>query len=70
MRAIKIGPSTGPRQAAGGGNFLWDRSGERSANVNYATLAVAAAFPYRGTSLIRYTPPVGPYSSPIPRVLW
>jgi len=26
--------------------------------------------PYRGTSLIRNTPPVGPYSSPMPRNLW
>ena len=25
---------------------------------------------YRGTSLIRNTPPVGPYSSPMPRDLW
>jgi len=24
----------------------------------------------RGTSLIRNTPPVGPYSSPMPRDLW
>ena len=25
---------------------------------------------YRGTSLIRTPPPVGPYSSPMPRDLW
>ena len=25
---------------------------------------------YRGTVLIRNTPPVGPYSSPLPRDLW
>ena len=25
---------------------------------------------YRGTSLVRNTPPVGPYSSPMPRHLW
>ena len=25
---------------------------------------------YRGTSLIRNTPTVGPYSSPMPRDLW
>jgi hypothetical protein len=25
---------------------------------------------YRGSSLIRNTPPVGPYSSPMPRELW
>ena len=25
---------------------------------------------YRGTSLIRTSPPVGPYSSPVPRDLW
>jgi len=25
---------------------------------------------YRGTSLIRNTPPIGPYSSPMPRDLW
>jgi len=27
-------------------------------------------FEYRGTSLIRNTPPVGPYSSPMSRDLW
>ena len=26
--------------------------------------------PYRGTSLIINTPPLGPYSRTIPRVLW
>jgi len=26
--------------------------------------------PYRGTSLIRDTPPVGPYRKPVPRGLW
>jgi len=26
--------------------------------------------PYRGTSLIRNTPPVGPYSRPMPIALW
>ena len=25
---------------------------------------------YRGTSLIRSTPPVGPYSNPMPRTIW
>jgi len=25
---------------------------------------------YRGTSLIRNNPPVGPYSRPMPRALW
>jgi hypothetical protein len=25
---------------------------------------------YRGTSLMRNIPPVGPYSSPMPRALW
>ena len=26
--------------------------------------------PYKDTSLVRNTPPVGPYSSPVPRNLW
>jgi hypothetical protein len=26
--------------------------------------------PYRGTLLIDFPPPVGPYSSPMPRDLW
>ena len=33
-------------------------------------LACPSSNPYRGTSLIRSTPPVGPYSSHMPRDLW
>ena len=32
--------------------------------------AVSAMVPYRGTSLIINTPPVRPYSSPMPKDLW
>ena len=30
----------------------------------------AAIYAYKGTSLIRTPPPLGPYGSPVPRALW
>ena len=36
----------------------------------YASCPGQSSSEYRDTSLIRNTPPVGPYSSPMPRELW
>ena len=35
-----------------------------------SSIETSTAAMYRGTSLIRNTSPVGPYSSPLPRDLW
>ena len=35
-----------------------------------AVIPERARTPYMGTSLIRNSPPLGPYSSPMPRALW
>ena len=37
---------------------------------NVDVLVTMAGNRHGGTSLIRITPPVGPYSSPLPRDLW
>ena len=40
------------------------------APTGYMLSRTFVQLPYRGTSLIRKTPPVGPYSIPMPRALW
>ena len=37
---------------------------------DYALMMVSLSLTYRGTSLIRNTLPLGPYSEPVPRALW
>ena len=37
---------------------------------SYQVGTAAAVGPYKGTSLIRTPPPVGPNSSPMPKALW
>ena len=43
-----------------------ERVGRRAWNAP----AIFGVLIYRGTSLIRTPPPIGPYSSPVPRDLW
>jgi hypothetical protein len=50
------------------------RKGDRVYATHHTCLCIAAEHSltacHRGTSLIRNTPPAGPYSSPMPRDLW
>ena len=54
---------------------IWSRSASASSVIPAFASACANAYlgcrgEYRGTSLIRNTPLLGPYSRAIPRVLW
>ena len=47
-----------------------DQGHTHTLELAYEPMSVPDVEPYRGTSLIRNAPLVGPYSSPLPRDLW
>jgi hypothetical protein len=57
-----------------GSKRIWggkrEREQERDRAREEGVLAVTQCAVCRGTSFVKTTPPVGPYSSPVPRDLW